>query len=194
MVEFQKFPKIARLNRNITITEKIDGTNACVLVDEDGTVRAASRNRLITPEDDNFKFAAWVAENASELVGLGPGRHYGEWWGQGIQRGYELDHRRFSLFNVNRWEQTRVMTPVPEFPDSTPLLPRAPSCCHVVPILSEGTILDSLHVSTVLRKLDAFGSVAAPDYDYPEGVVIHHTAANILFKVTIDNDEQPKGK
>src|SRR5687768_207065 len=85
---FQPFPKIARFSREIVITEKIDGTNAQVFIDESGNVIAGSRSRWITPQDDNFGFAKWVAENRIDLLGLGPGRHYGEWWGLGVQRGY----------------------------------------------------------------------------------------------------------
>ncbi len=56
--EFTAFPKIPRLNREIIVTEKIDGTNAQVVVTEDGEVRAGSRSRWITPEADNFGYAA----------------------------------------------------------------------------------------------------------------------------------------
>ena len=47
-MEFEEFPKVPRLSRGCVITEKIDGTNAQVMVDEDGTVTAASRTRIIT--------------------------------------------------------------------------------------------------------------------------------------------------
>ena len=36
-MEFEAFPKIGRMNRDCTITEKIDGTNAQLLFDEVGT-------------------------------------------------------------------------------------------------------------------------------------------------------------
>ena len=36
MTEFQPFPKIPRLSREIVITEKIDGTNAQILITDDG--------------------------------------------------------------------------------------------------------------------------------------------------------------
>src|SRR5687768_16084610 len=98
--EFRPFGKIARLNRDVVVTEKIDGANALVAVGEDGTVRAGSRTRWIAPGDDNFAFAAWVDKNIDALRGLGPGFHYGEWWGAGIQRRYGLTEKRFSLFNV----------------------------------------------------------------------------------------------
>ena len=63
VAEFRAFHKIPRLFRDVIITEKIDGTNACVVVTPDGTVLAQSRSRFITPEDDNFGFAAWVQAN-----------------------------------------------------------------------------------------------------------------------------------
>jgi hypothetical protein len=39
-IEFQPFAKIARLSRECVITEKIDGTNAQVYIDESGEVLA----------------------------------------------------------------------------------------------------------------------------------------------------------
>ena len=102
---FAPMPKIARLNREIIITEKIDGTNASVHIVPDFEtgackVLAASRTRWITPQNDNLGFAAWVEANREGLLQLGPGHHFGEWWGRGINRNYGLTERRFSLFNV----------------------------------------------------------------------------------------------
>jgi hypothetical protein len=102
--EFIEFPKMARFAREIIVTEKIDGTNAQVWISDDGTdIRAGSRNRWLTYSEDNFGFAKWVMDHRDELLTLGPGRHFGEWWGSGIQRRYGLDEKRFSLFNVSRW-------------------------------------------------------------------------------------------
>ena len=84
-MEFIEFPKLARLSREIIVTEKIDGTNAQVHITEDGKITAGSRTRWITPEADNFGFAAWGQENRGHLLELGPGSHFGEWWGAGIQ-------------------------------------------------------------------------------------------------------------
>lgn len=168
---FQPFPKVPRLLRNVTVTEKIDGTNASVRVYADGTVRAGSRTRWITPEDDNFGFAAWVRDHAEELRGLGEGHHFGEWWGRGIQRGYGLNERRFSLFNVSRWNA-----------DTPP-----PSCCHVVPV-----ICDDIPFAEVPGLLDDIfffrESWAAPGFDRPEGAMIYHSAARQYFKYTLDGD------
>ena len=119
MGDFVPFNKIYRLNREVIVTEKLDGTNASICVGEDGSIRAGSRTRWISTEDDNHGFARWVSEHVEELQRLGPGTHYGEWWGRGIQRGYGLDHKRFSLFNVSRWSDEAVR----------------PTCCSVVPVL-----------------------------------------------------------
>jgi len=179
VAEFQEFPKIPRLNRTVVITEKIDGTNACVVVSdaptfEERIVTAQSRSRVITPEDDNFGFAAWVKENEATLRQLGPGYHYGEWWGLGIQRGYGLQERRFSLFNVSRWGKAR------------------PACCHVVPVLAIWNGFAA--VDQAVAKLRTEGSVAAPGFMQPEGVVAFHGHSGTLFKVTLEKDEEPKGK
>jgi hypothetical protein len=205
-IEFKAWPKIARLYRDMIITEKIDGTNAAVgIVPADWSkldsgetedmnwcseeyidgvhyqVYAQSRTRIITPFQDNFGFARWVMDNAPELVRtLGLGLHYGEWWGSGIQRGYGLlrGEKRFSLFNVNRYENL-------EFSEVPGLA--------LVPILYQGPFSDH-KIQHELAKLEVGGSQAAPGFMDPEGVVIWHSALNGCFKVTIKNDQAPKGK
>jgi hypothetical protein len=177
VIDFVEFPKIARLNRECVATEKIDGTNACVHVAEDGTVTAGSRTRWITPEADNFGFARWVQENAAELAKLGTGTHFGEWWGSGVQRGYGLakGEKRFSLFNVSKWADPAAR----------------PACCHVVPELARGTDIRAV-TEAALAILRRDGSIAAPGFMKPEGVVVFHTAGSHLYKVTLEKDEVPK--
>jgi len=177
MEEFIGFPKIARLSREIVITEKIDGTNGCIFIGEDGEFLVGSRSRWITPETDNHGFARWAYDHKDELLTLGPGRHFGEWWGSGIQRGYGLSkgEKRFSLFNVKRWTENR------------------PQCCYVVPVLYQGDFDTGIILDT-MKTLAYGGSLAAPGFMKPEGVMIYHTAANIMFKKTFKNDEKGKGE
>lgn len=177
MIEFQEFPKIPRLNRECMITEKIDGTNGQIIITESGEIAAASRSRLITPEIDNHGFATWVRDNADELRKLGPGRHFGEWWGSGIQRRYGLTEKRFSLFNAKRWEDAATR----------------PACCHVVPVLYRG-MFTTQAVEAAMENLRANGSVAAPGFMKPEGVIIWHVAAQTGFKATLEKDSEWKGK
>lgn len=175
--EFVAFPKISRLTKQtMVITEKIDGTNAAVVITPEGDIYAQSRKRIIVPGDDNFGFAAWVEENREDLLQLGPGRHFGEWWGLGIQRGYGLDHKRFSLFNTHRWSDERG---------------DRPSCCHVVPELHVG-LFDPWVINDLLGELVVTGSVAAPGFDNPEGVMVFLPELGAYVKHPYDPN--PKGQ
>ena len=186
----------------VRATEKLDGTNSQIMLTyeyRDGLVGdiedyvlasfpteegrlfmlAGSRKRWIAPEStimhmeepvkgtDNFGFARWVQDNADELSKLGEGRHYGEWYGKGIQRGYGLDEKRFALFNVARWGSHN---------------PNTPACCQVVPIL------ECKDPDEAMQLLATSGSVAAPGFAYPEGIVVYHTASRTLYKETFEMD------
>ena len=188
---FIPFSKVPRLSRSMTITEKIDGTNASVWildarVDPIPTgenvpiighyaIRAGSRKRFVMPGQDNFGFAAWVWDHAEELIeGLGVGIHYGEWWGRGIQRKYDQDRKRFSLFNTDKWEDFR------------------PECCDVVPTLYQGAF-STWMADRVMNDLKMFGSSAAPGFMNPEGVIVWHHGAQSMFKKTFESDAKGKG-
>ena len=230
-IDFMAWPKIARLNRNMIVTEKIDGTNAAVIIEahgvltqedaehyiseqdasystfrarpavlNDGTdqavewpgmveifeIGAQSRKRLIAPQDDNFGFASWVWANADALLdALGEGRHFGEWWGSGIQRGYGLPkgEKRFSLFNVSRYRDVDF--------ESFGL-----NNVSIVPILWEGEFSQMI-IQGLVDELGREGSftgslVLGERFPKPEGVVVYHVAANQLFKVTCEDDSVPK--
>ena len=45
-MEFMEFPKIASLSRECIITEKIDGTNGQIFIDEDGKSTVTSFPKL----------------------------------------------------------------------------------------------------------------------------------------------------
>jgi hypothetical protein len=167
-----------------------------------------------------------VAANAEAIAAtLGAGRHFGEWWGAGVQRRYGQTAKRFSLFNVSKYgEVTEYLDrrctwgggdspndPVthqldragvkrcacrdarPEvrveiggvLVDSVPLLYRGP--WHTVSGLMWAP-------DWALDKLRREGSVAAPGFMDPEGIVTFHEASGQLFKATIKGDEKPKGE
>jgi hypothetical protein len=183
MPEFKGFPKIPRLEKFISgmiVTEKIDGTNGCIVIqqldladgyeaatsdpailgtwtDQDDVtwgISCQSRNRTLTLDNDNYGFCRWVYEHGEELQTLGHGYHYGEWWGNGIQRNYELDEKRFSLFNVNRPPET------------------LPECCHQVPVLYKGEFSHQ-RADILLESLRQNGSAAAPGFMDPEGIMLY---------------------
>lgn len=174
--EFREFPKMGRYSRDVIVTEKIDGTNAQIYITESGEFYVGSRTRWITSDSDNHGFAKWAYDHRVELLALGPGRHFGEWWGSGIQRGYGLTkgEKRFSLFNVSRW-----------FPGNIP------PCCSVVPVIWQGKF-DDFCVEDIMCDLKRNGSYASPGFMNPEGIVIFHTAANVGFKKTFEKDETGK--
>jgi hypothetical protein len=212
-IEFQAWPKTPRLRKagSTTITEKIDGTNACVVIklyeadDHDDALRsgqatstvdsagfahvvyAQSRNRIIYPGSDNAGFAGWVWDWAYELVSLlGLGRHYGEWWGQGIQRRYGMDRKVFSLFNVNRWEQAGEEW----YEQATDIN------MDLVPVLYRGVFSD-VEIDKALNALRENGSIAAASWDKfgqkAEGIVLRHSELGGNLKVMLENDDIPKG-
>jgi hypothetical protein len=198
---FERFPSLTRFSQGWTITEKIDGSNGQVLIRHaegraawgdqehdyaildkvgDFFVYAGSRNRLLTVENDHAGFAKWVLANAEMLVTtLGEGRHFGEWWGQGIQRNYGLKEKRFSLFNTHRWKQADL-----------------PEGLHVVPCLLDNAYADepSGYANMAMRRLKEGGSLASPGFMDPEGIVMHHRASGATFKKTFDYDEFGKWK
>jgi len=188
----------------MVITEKIDGTNAAIAIQKldeeeqppdnlvaevkDETevfdtyygVVAQSRKRIITVRDDNFGFAKWVQANAEALFHtLGEGRHFGEWWGSGIQRGYDLPkgEKRFSLFNTPRWRDTDL--------SGVPGL-------GMVPELYVGEF-SVAKIETLKEDLLFNGSAASPGFLNPEGVVIYHTASRTAYKSTYDDCDHGEG-
>lgn len=131
-----------------------------------------NRSREVTPDQhDVHGVAAWARAHAAQLVEtLGPGIHFGEWWGYKICRGYGLGpgDRRFSLFNTARWG----------FIDGT----QVPSL-YAAPVLWEGNLMEGW--ATIRNEMDALlegGSVAAPGYRHPEGVVLYHHGADVMMQ------------
>ena len=192
---FEPFPKLARFSHDWTVTEKIDGTNGQIIVVRKGDPRlnpqidgiiietgdhyvmAGSRNRLLRPDNDNHGFAKFVADRAEEIVEkLGEGRHFGEWYGQGIgPRGYGVNPKRFALFNAGRWTGQ-------ELPDRF----------DVVPILFQGYLADAAIFDNQLERLRLEGSRIAPGFMKPEGIVMYHGPSRTSFKKTFDYDEAGK--
>lgn len=155
------------------------------LVDQHGAnlgphfLLAQSRQRFITParvkpKNDNYGFATWVDAHAGELAKLGPGYHYGEWWGYGIQRGYGMPEKHFSLFNVSRWGDGKQ---------------ERPACCDVIPLIGYFT---PDQIATQVEALRANGSYAAPGYMRPEGVVVWHSQSKQYYKILLEGDDVPK--
>lgn len=175
-MDFEKFGSIPRLSKECFITEKIDGTNATIYISEDGNILAGSRKRWITPDNDNHGFARWAHENERHLLDLlPPGWHRGEWWGSSINKRYKKLglEKRFSLFNQSLKDRIEDKTELP---------------FDFVPVIYRG-IFTTFEVDRCMNLLSTRGSIAAPGCDDPEGVVIYHVAASVMFKKTFDYDD-----
>lgn len=208
---FEAWPKIPRWsNETVTVTEKIDGTNAALIIlpyspDHEGMIQEGyaktfgeilddntakmytfatqSRKRFIKPgkDTDNAGFAGWAWERAVELINtLGYGKHYGEWWGRGIQRGYGMDTKVFSLFRPWRYADTvDFVTPPVDGLD-------------IVPTLYAGGAEGLLTTSLILATLEREGSKAAPGYMRPEGIIIQSALTQSTYKAFTWDDGLPK--
>lgn len=169
---FKAWPKIPRLENEVFhLTEKIDGTNGCIIIQKNGSnildIWAQSRTKLIYPEADNFGFSKWVYDNKEQLINdLGEGYHFGEWWGKGINRGYNLEERRFSLFNPTKTS----------------------SICSNVPLLASNVSFTMLNSVLEYEKqyLINSGSKASPGYMNPEGICIYAEKAKTYWKEIIN--------
>ena len=181
---FNKYPSIQRLSSETCwICEKIDGTNGVIYVPEtpDQPIIAGSRERWLSNEDgtppekknDNFGFGAWVYERRDSLRRLGPGTHYGEFHGKGIQRHYDLPDRRFASFEF--WRKDIQI----------------PDVC-VVPLLDEGEPAAYRGVmlwDSWIDQLRREGSALYPGFLKPEGVVItFKNMKSAKFKRLCEND------
>lgn len=178
MGQFKGWGSTPRFHKGLTITEKIDGTNACIVI-WDGKVQAQSRKRMITPGDDNYGFARWVYDNAGVLTDtLGYGYHYGEWFGEGIQKNpLGVEGKRFALFHATKYTE-----------DNGYELNKVDGL-ETVPLLFHG----QADIYTILRtvmQLKEHGSqvMGVKGETKPEGVIVWHRETQQKYKILLEGD------
>jgi hypothetical protein len=211
-IAFTPWPKTPRLFRDAVITEKIDGTNAAVVIrkvpfaegfatplddlvsfhwseDPNGPpaefgylIGAQSRSRLITPLADNFGFAQWVQKNALGLIRV---------LGEGVHFGEWWGSGIQRGYGLPKGERRFSLFNVHRYAHVTET-DHGVSGLGVVPVLWEGGF-STAAVEDALVALTLTGSHAAPGFDRPEGVIVFHSAAGSVFKALIENDDKPKG-
>ncbi len=175
-MDFKAFPKIERIGKmSMQITQKIHGTNAQVFIykDSEGNLQllTGSRTRWITPESDNYGFAAHVYANKQEFIDkLGPGQHFGEWAGPGINSGEGLTEKTFVLFDWWKYPVER------ELPPKT----------VAVPVLYQGE-MSLAKLEEVMTDLKTTGSKLMPGFMRPEGVVVSINGSR--YKKVFDAEE-----
>lgn len=79
MAKYHSFIHVERLGKECTegildgiceITPKLDGTNACLYLSDEGLLCAGSRTRSLTKEKDNAGFYNWVFSDAEQALKL----------------------------------------------------------------------------------------------------------------------------
>lgn len=195
--EFKSWGSTTRENKNKTITEKIDGTNACIVI-YNGKVSAQSRKRIITPDDDNYGFAKWVYDNAGVLMDtLGYGYHYGEWYGEGIQKNpLGIEGKRFALFWATKYtEQNGYELNKVDGLETVPLLHHGQCDVWTIPNIMQD--LDTYGSKVVGAKTTLVGSevpgMGDLVYQYnraasAEGIIIWNNETRTRTKMLLEND------
>lgn len=111
---FHKYMHLERLGTNgvdgievgtCLVFPKLDGTNASIWCDPEGNIKAGSRNRELSLDNDNAGFYGWVLENEDwfqSFFSKNPSMTlYGEWLVPHSLKTYEDDAwRRFYIFDV----------------------------------------------------------------------------------------------
>lgn len=175
-MEFKSFPKIERIGKaSMHITQKIHGSNAQIFIFKNSNgnldLICGKRTSYITPENDNYGFAAFVHKHKEEFISkLGEGRHFGEWAGLGINSGEGLKDKVFVLFDFWKFPETRELPPG----------------CMTVPVLYQGQI-DLAKIDEVMNNLKTNGSKLVPGFMRPEGVVI--SAFGVRYKKVFEAEE-----
>lgn len=192
-IEFIKWDSTPRFHKYLTITEKINGTNACIRI-LDGEVTAQSRKRLITPEDDNFGFARWVYENAGALTDvLGYGVHFGEWFGEGIQKNpLGIEGKRFAHFSPWKYDEAgRERIENSGLVEFVPVLHEGPADIYTIPSIMQD--LDVYGTKVAGAKKIANGYAHEPDeMARPEGIIVWHKESQQKYKILLDGDAYHK--
>jgi len=174
-VEFEPWPKIPRaILGDVVVTEKIDGTNACVIVQDGVIVGIQSRKRMLNvgKENDNYGFASYVVQNMDKFLELGEGKHFGEWAGLGIQKNpHNLDAKYFFLFNTRRWGEHHL----------------PPEGIRVVKVLHQGEYTHDT-IDRIMNELKDFSTL----HEYTaEGIVVYFPRLDAMEKHTFQYN---KGK
>ena len=173
------------------IFPKLDGTNASVWAGLNGEVKTGSRNREVTPEDDNAGFAAYVRDNKDIQEFMRIHTHlrlHGEWLCPHTIKTYVDDAwRKFYIFDIFDQEQDRLLT----YPEIVVAL-NGHDINHIPPICTVNDPLPSQLIeiaskNTYLMKEGGIGEgIVVKRYDFKnfQGETIFAKVIHESFKHT----------
>ena len=211
MIEFKKWPKTPRLFRDITITEKIDGTNAAVIIQhvpdgpspkdywDDNTMTA-----LVSAQPEGWMQAGdfiVAAQSRNRIITpTSDNAGFALWVWENAEKLVEILGEGY---HYGEWWGSGIQRGygmekgVKHFSlfnahRHAGIYSRSGGLLDHVPTLYQGPFSTYI-VNGVLDKLEHFGSTAAPGFKRPEGIVVYHSASKQVFKALLESDDKPKG-
>jgi len=182
---------------------KLDGTNGGVQIFSNGDVVPQSRNLIISIEDDNIGFAAWVLKNIEYFEKLSSDKHitiFGEWCGQGIQKRTaisQIDRKIYVVFAIQSGGLDGHPPLLEINPEAiTQVLPQHPDI-FVLPFYGEPITLDFGDEQQLKAMVETINNmVEAVEKSDPwvketfgidglgEGLVLYPEAEKVVNKIT----------
>jgi len=212
-IEFREWPKTPRLLRNITITEKIDGTNAAIGIVPIASVYHSHPADIEAPtldditilessvfakvEHEGSVFGVY-AQSRSRLIS--PGKSTDNYGFAGWVQRYAPDLVRLlgEGLHYGEWWGSGIQRKYGMCEKWFSLFNTARYAelstdlnLTTVPVLYEGPN-DTAAIADALNLLREGGSVAAPGFMNPDGVCVYQAASRQISKVTLDHNDAGK--
>ncbi|QFG25474.1 RNA ligase family protein [Actinomadura sp. WMMB 499] len=207
-VVFQRWPKTPRLNQDMIVTEKIDGTNGAVIIRKapEGSPFTGSVEHLAGHKDGEVWFVG--AQSRNRLLPMGPrgmddvswrkedNAGFAQWvkqnaWALALTLGEGHHYGEWYGQKIGRkyglTERRFALFNVGRY---GPLDLSTVPGLETVPVLYQGPF-DSHDAMAIYDELMETGSRAVPGWDNPEGVIVYHCGSKQVYKVT-DNGDVPK--
>jgi hypothetical protein len=97
---------------------KLHGTNAAIGMTKDGELFYQSRNRIITPQDDNAGFAQAMSQVPWQKALMRGSMIFGEWAGKGVQRKVAISEIEKTFYPFALYMEGCGFIPVPPSEDT----------------------------------------------------------------------------
>ncbi|MGW6920864.1 RNA ligase family protein [Streptomyces sp. NPDC054950] len=213
--EFTPWPKTTRLFRDITVTEKLDGTNSAIRISAvpDGTTPVGFMDMLAAYPADSYTAVVdgtrYVLTTQSRKRLIWPGKttdNYGfaSWaydnaealvrvLGEGMHFGEWWGRgiqRNYGL-DHRRFSLFNTAKYVEQFPVLENGMELNGGHLDVVPVLYQGPFSEHKIMASLLALRD-HGSAAVAGFMAPEGICVFHSASRHVTKVTLDNNDAGK--
>lgn len=216
-VEFREWPKIPRLNRPMIVTEKIDGSNACVIVqptvnagdlanldhDEPEKIQGPGVHLNMHPLEGGFSRVLVAAQSRKQIISPEKDNFGFATWvrnhaqeladvlGHGYHYGEWYGSGIQRGYGLQKGEKRFMLFNVKRWEDH-----KGPwvEGMEVATVIAESPLFDTQVARDALEDLRQNGSKHVPGFDKPEGIVVFHPQGNVGFKATLDKDDEYKGK